>query len=41
MIAEVYVVLTLCIFGFIGNAVTIATTSDAERNETFEAETRD
>jgi len=24
MIAEVYVVLTLCIFGFIGNAITIA-----------------
>jgi len=24
MIADVYVVLTLCIFGFIGNAVTIA-----------------
>ena len=24
MVAEVYVVLTLCIFGFIGNAVTIA-----------------
>ena len=27
MIAEVYVVLTLCIFGFIGNAITIATPS--------------
>jgi len=41
MIAEVYVVLTLCIFGFIGNAVTIAATSDAEINQSFEAETRD